>query len=356
MSMEIKPSNIFYSHDTIMYRFRKRLISTYFFRGRRRSRHSAGIPIGETLDSLCDGDCKIEDIPKISITKKDGKWYTLDNRRLWVFHHYESFLHKTQNKLLTVPVDVVAYDEQIHGNRFTTTNGGVTIQIKGGHDPTGKWHKEINPVTPKVEEEQEGEEISDEPGPIVSNTRLEEVDSNASSDTELSVKDNILSDNPSDFEATSSFMNTDEENNKNRYTTNTNSKSNDTKWVVDIETSSQQNESSTEMMAAGGSTNVEISRQGDLINNMNSGKKNIEGTSNDWTSRHVMGTIINEGDNGMKGTLMHTDEIIEPNTSLASNKAETNDEVQTRKRSLFQLEDTDSEEIVLYKRQKQNEN
>jgi hypothetical protein len=100
--MEIKPSNKSYSHNTIMYRFRKRSCGS--------REHS----IGKTLDDLCKGHCKIEHIERIRITKKDGKWFTLDNRRLWVFHHYDLYL-KSEGKTLTIIANVVDFCQLSHG-------------------------------------------------------------------------------------------------------------------------------------------------------------------------------------------------------------------------------------------------
>jgi hypothetical protein len=47
------------------------------------------ICIGETLDELLNGHCNVESIPKISVAQRNGKWFTSDNRRLWVFRKAE---------------------------------------------------------------------------------------------------------------------------------------------------------------------------------------------------------------------------------------------------------------------------
>ena len=62
---------------------------------------------------------------------RDGKWFTADNRRLWLFRHLER-LDKTQ----FVEVDVI---DAIPARKITTNNGGVTITIIGG-EPEGTWY------------------------------------------------------------------------------------------------------------------------------------------------------------------------------------------------------------------------
>lgn len=119
----LKPSEIYYSQSSIFCRFRRS--SKY---------------IGETFDELYRGDIKIDDIPTIAVTKKpdDEKWYTLDNRRLWVFHHLQG-----ANKCYDIPVYKVEYSSGYEG-KFTSTNGGVSVVVNG--DPGGQYWKTVTPV------------------------------------------------------------------------------------------------------------------------------------------------------------------------------------------------------------------
>ena len=72
--------------------------------------------IGETLDQLLNGHCNVQSIPKISVIQIDGKWFTSDNRRLWVFRKAEEigFLKK-------IEVQEIGH---IKDEKLTTENGG----------------------------------------------------------------------------------------------------------------------------------------------------------------------------------------------------------------------------------------
>ena len=126
----LKPSNIFFSQNQISATFGKW--------NRHRNKR-----IGETLDDLCDGLCKISNIEPIKVVKKDGKWVTIDNRRLWVFHHLEA-----AGKCEKIPVEEVQYCSTTHGRKFDSTNGGISVRIIKGRDPGGTRYRRIKPVTP----------------------------------------------------------------------------------------------------------------------------------------------------------------------------------------------------------------
>jgi hypothetical protein len=66
--MELRPSEIFYSQDSIMNKFgdNTQHRNTY---------------IGETLDQLLNEHCSVQSIPKISVEQRNGQWFTSDNRR-----------------------------------------------------------------------------------------------------------------------------------------------------------------------------------------------------------------------------------------------------------------------------------
>jgi hypothetical protein len=48
-------------------------------------RMSKGQPLSEVLDLLRGGSMKVTDLPPIRVAFHDGKWWSLDNRRLWLF-------------------------------------------------------------------------------------------------------------------------------------------------------------------------------------------------------------------------------------------------------------------------------
>ena len=116
--MELRPSEIFYSQDSIMNRF-----GDYTPHG--------NICIGETLDELLNGHCNVQSIPKISVAQRNGKWFTSDNRRLWVFRKAEEI-----GFLKTIYVNKTY---SIKDDKFTTENGGTSIRVRGGSPGGSLW-------------------------------------------------------------------------------------------------------------------------------------------------------------------------------------------------------------------------
>ena len=124
--MELRPSQIFYSQDSILNRF-----GDY-------TRH-AKMCIGETLDHLLVGRCNVEDILTMIVMKRNGKWFTSDNRRLWVFRTAEEI-----GFLETVKVKVIRF---IPNKKFTTVNHGQSVRFRGG-DLGGKIWRNWKPPRP----------------------------------------------------------------------------------------------------------------------------------------------------------------------------------------------------------------
>lgn len=125
--MYLKPSEVFYSQDSINNVFDKRCNHRYK-------------PIGETLDELCEGRCSVSDIPTVSVIKREGKWVTADNRRLWVFRQLERlgkcekiFVHK---------------GNYIPQEKLTSENGGNSVRVRGS--PGGYWHRKPSVKKPPV--------------------------------------------------------------------------------------------------------------------------------------------------------------------------------------------------------------
>lgn len=111
--MSLRPSEIYYSQNSIGCSF------------------TSGEKIGETLDDLCEGRISVHDIPMICVFKVNGKWVTMDNRRLWVFRHLER-LGKC-NKVPVLQRDTVPYF------RMTSDCAGTEVQVRG--DPGGQWYQ-----------------------------------------------------------------------------------------------------------------------------------------------------------------------------------------------------------------------
>uniref|UniRef100_A0A8W8KEL4 Uncharacterized protein n=1 Tax=Magallana gigas TaxID=29159 RepID=A0A8W8KEL4_MAGGI len=87
---------------------------------------------GQTIYStlrMCEEDpYAIRLIPTMRVCMKNGKWFTLDNRRLGVFRRLEEDGHITD-----VDVNVVSSD-RLTARKFTATNGGVSIRIRQPRD------------------------------------------------------------------------------------------------------------------------------------------------------------------------------------------------------------------------------
>jgi hypothetical protein len=127
--MELKPSEIFYSQDSIMNKF-----GDYTAHG--------DTYIGETLDQLLNGNCNVQSIPEISVVQMNGKWFTSDNRRLWVFRKAEEI-----GFLKQIEVKKIGY---IRDDKLTTENGGTSIRVRRG-GPGGNtwrtWKPKLPPTT-----------------------------------------------------------------------------------------------------------------------------------------------------------------------------------------------------------------
>ena len=118
--MELKPSEIRYSQDSI---------ARYFGKA---TGHPLR-PIGQTLDDILTGECNVNSIPRISVISRHGSWFTVDNRRLWVFQKAEE--RGRCNKITVYQTSYI--DEE----KFTTTNEGRSVTVRG--DPGGSHWRRI---------------------------------------------------------------------------------------------------------------------------------------------------------------------------------------------------------------------
>lgn len=102
--LELRPSEVFFSQATIKDHFRFGVYSIY-----------------ETLEQCMNDPGKINVIPNITVCHKDGKWFTLDNRRLWVFRQLEM-----KGKLSRISVYV---SDSVPECKYNTKNGGTSVEI-----------------------------------------------------------------------------------------------------------------------------------------------------------------------------------------------------------------------------------
>ena len=106
LKMRLKPSEIFYSQDSISKKFNN------------------GKTIYSTLDECRDNSFKVALIPNIRVCQKNERWYTLDNRRLWVFKRLEE-----ERRITDIEVDTVS-SSLLTAKKFSTKNGGVSVKIR----------------------------------------------------------------------------------------------------------------------------------------------------------------------------------------------------------------------------------
>ena len=104
--MRLKPSEIFYSQDSISNKFNN------------------GDTIDSTLNECRYNSFKVALIPNIRVCQKNGRWYTLDNRRLWIFKRLEE-----EGRITDIEVDTVS-SGLLTAEKFTTKNGGVSVRIR----------------------------------------------------------------------------------------------------------------------------------------------------------------------------------------------------------------------------------
>ena len=102
------------------------------------SKHS-DVLIGETLDDLYYGRATISSIPRITVVWIDGKWYSVDNRRLWIFKQLEKL-----GKCGKIPVHIGC---DISDEKLTITNDGFSVRLRGlpGGNCYSKLKKSVDP-------------------------------------------------------------------------------------------------------------------------------------------------------------------------------------------------------------------
>ncbi|WAQ94291.1 hypothetical protein MAR_006762 [Mya arenaria] len=106
MSLNLRPSEIHFSQDTIFNRFRNTQ------------------NIGNVLDNIFERRLQVDDLPRITVARHDGRWFSADNRRLWIFK-------KLQKLGRCSSIEVIEISE-IPSNKMTTKNEGISVEIIGG--------------------------------------------------------------------------------------------------------------------------------------------------------------------------------------------------------------------------------
>ena len=109
------------------------------------NRFEGGELIGERLDDLVYVVKKISDIRTIRVVKMHDRWYTLDNRRLWMFRMYQKIKLRWYMSL-QIPVLVWEDFETDTQLVFATKNGGADVKIHNNDLPGGVQYKKVDSI------------------------------------------------------------------------------------------------------------------------------------------------------------------------------------------------------------------
>lgn len=104
----IDPAKIFFSQDSIARLFRN---------------HQS---VNEAALKLISGELRPDEFPNIQVVRRsNGLYYALDNRRLYAFRVARIYGVIREVKVLVIE------EQQFHGEKFTSRNGGTEIVIRG---------------------------------------------------------------------------------------------------------------------------------------------------------------------------------------------------------------------------------
>jgi len=115
---------------------------------------SDGSLIGNLLDDIFVGRCFASAIKPIEVVWTGEKWFSNDNRRLWILKQLEHL-----NKIELVTVKRV---RKIVQTKFTTKNDGFTVTIRTGH-PGGIMYDYIERNMPHLKTKWRGCDADNEP-------------------------------------------------------------------------------------------------------------------------------------------------------------------------------------------------
>lgn len=108
--MWIDPTEIRFTHDSIspVFSCQRKIVDTY--------------------EELKRGFISVHDIPRMTVARMDGEWYTYTgNRRLWVFQ-------KLARRGYIREVRVETTDRCVPSCKITTRNGGTSVEVRRGRD------------------------------------------------------------------------------------------------------------------------------------------------------------------------------------------------------------------------------
>ncbi|XP_060587889.1 uncharacterized protein LOC132743390 [Ruditapes philippinarum] len=104
-----------------------------------------GKKMSDVLSDLRTGLLDLDTLPKITVVRKGKLFFTLDNRRLWMFKQYAKFLQENRSEILQVPVKFESL-ARLGPSWLTTTSEGEFIEVQ--HNGSAKAH--VNILTVKL--------------------------------------------------------------------------------------------------------------------------------------------------------------------------------------------------------------
>lgn len=103
----LRPSEISFTQDNI---------SSIFYGGQ---------GVNETIEAIMYGRMSPSDLPNMMVVRRNGKYYSFDNRRLYVMRVLEK-----RHRIWEVEVDL--WPEYMWSeSKFTTNNDGYSIEVRG---------------------------------------------------------------------------------------------------------------------------------------------------------------------------------------------------------------------------------
>lgn len=102
----LSPADIRFVHDSIRSHFRN------------------GNRVNDTIKDIANGLLRVDALPMIRVILCSGNFFSLDNRRLYVYRvlHYRGLLKHIQVKL--VPIT------KLRSSKFTTRNNGTSVFVR----------------------------------------------------------------------------------------------------------------------------------------------------------------------------------------------------------------------------------
>ena len=109
------------------------------------NRFEDGELIGERSDDLVNEVKTISDIRTIRVVNIHGRWYTLDNRRLWMFRMYQK-IKLQRYRYLQIPVLVWKDFETDTQLVFAAKKDGTDVKIHNKDLPGGEQYKKVDSI------------------------------------------------------------------------------------------------------------------------------------------------------------------------------------------------------------------